>query len=577
MSLKDLAQQMKAIGRKGDTELVHMTKGEVAGLQALAEAAGGTLTKNPKTGLPEASFLERLLPSIIGLGVGMFAGPMAGAAAGALVGGATNEENPMMGALMGGLGGYGGASLGAGLSQAGAGAIAPTTGATFPIDAGIQSSGAMTTPVYTPSPLVGDVTKQIAPNLVRPEVAATVPATAAPTTFSNMGQGIQALFNNPSDAIKAMGGGMSVAKDMGMGLAPMLMAGMGSRGPSGLPGEKEDTEDLMGRYEYRANPTGGKRPAGSAFTGERTYFEPEYRRMYAAKGGEVKKFADGGEASASSSTANPARGMRGVSADAMNYLYQMDPAQQDGGASAEAMQYLMGQLPATSRVQPAPVQTTPFTPPSRQQLTLPGGGFGGIFGGADNDPMKDYVAIGAGPYAGMYESKTPQYVFDPGSQQFYRTDPVYKQQPFFGGLFDGFGRSFEQNPSLYSGLYAFSEGGITDLAKGGMKAGGFVIPADVVSMVGEGNTDAGYEQIKRMLPGATPIKGKDGGQADTVATSIEGKQPARIAHGEMYVPPAEVKRAGGAKKLYAMMKNVRQQAKGDTAQIKPVDLKKAMA
>jgi hypothetical protein len=569
MSLKDLAQQMKATGRKGDTELVHMTKGEVAGLQALAEAAGGTLTKNPKTGLPEASFLERLLPSIIGLGVGMFAGPMAGAAAGALVGGATNEENPMMGALMGGLGGYGGASLGAGLSRAGAGAIAPTTGATFPIDAGIQSSGAMTTPVYTPSPLVGDVTKQIAPNLVRPEVAATVPATAAPTTFSNMGQGIQALFNNPSDAIKAMGGGMNVAKDMGMGLAPMLMAGMGGRGSFELPGEKEDTEDLMGRYEYRANPTGGKRPAGSAFTGEPTYFEPEYRRMYAAKGGEVKKFADGGEASASSSTTNPARGMSGVSADAMNYLYQMDPAQQDGGASAEAMQYLMGQLPATSRVQPAPVQTTPFTPPSRQQLTLPGGGFRGLFGAGE-----DYDAIGEGPYAGLYQSKTPQYVYDPGSQQYYRTDPVfnyaqpeasYDSPPDYGnGGGYGYGGSVPGN-------------GISDLAKGGMKAGGFVIPADVVSMVGEGNTDAGYEEIKRMLPGATPIKGKDGGQADTVATSIEGKQPARIAHGEMYVPPAAVKRAGGAKKLYAMMKNVRQQATGSKAQIEPVNLKKAMA
>jgi hypothetical protein len=119
--------------------------------------------------------------------------------------------------------------------------------------------------------------------------------------------------------------------------------------------------------------------------------------------------------------------------------------------------------------------------------------------------------------------------------------------------------------------------GIAALARGGMKAGGFVVPADVVSMIGEGNTEAGYEQIKRMLPGATPIKGKDGGQADTVKTSIEGKQPARVAHGEVYVPPETVKRAGGAKKLYAMMKNVRKMAKGDDKQIEPVDLREAMA
>jgi hypothetical protein len=125
--------------------------------------------------------------------------------------------------------------------------------------------------------------------------------------------------------------------------------------------------------------------------------------------------------------------------------------------------------------------------------------------------------------------------------------------------------------------FGYAEGGIAELARGGMKAGGFVVPADVVSMVGEGNTDAGYERIKRMLPGATPIKGKDGGQADTVKTSIEGKQPARIAHGEMYVPPAAVKRAGGAKKLYAMMDKVRKQATGNKKQIKPGDIRKALA
>jgi hypothetical protein len=128
-----------------------------------------------------------------------------------------------------------------------------------------------------------------------------------------------------------------------------------------------------------------------------------------------------------------------------------------------------------------------------------------------------------------------------------------------------------------SGRPDFAAGGILGLAKGGMKSGGFVVPADVVAMIGEGNTDAGYSRIKSMIPGATAIKGKDGGQADTVKTSIEGKQPARVAHGEMYVPPEMVKRMGGAKKLYAMMDRVREQATGSKKQIKPVSLKQAMA
>jgi hypothetical protein len=129
----------------------------------------------------------------------------------------------------------------------------------------------------------------------------------------------------------------------------------------------------------------------------------------------------------------------------------------------------------------------------------------------------------------------------------------------------------------WDGPVSIAQGGLVGLAKGGMKSGGFVVPADVVSMIGEGNTDAGYSRIKSMIPGATAIKGKDGGQADTVKTSIEGKQPARVAHGEMYIPPETVKRMGGAKKLYAMMDRVREQATGSKKQIKPVSLKRAMA
>jgi hypothetical protein len=120
-------------------------------------------------------------------------------------------------------------------------------------------------------------------------------------------------------------------------------------------------------------------------------------------------------------------------------------------------------------------------------------------------------------------------------------------------------------------------GGIMQLAKGGMRDGAFVLAADIPSAVGEGNTEAGYREIAEVLPGAMPIRGKDKGQADTVKTSIEGKQPARVAHGEMYVPPETVKKAGGAKKLYAMMDNIREQATGKKKQIKPVNIKKALA
>jgi hypothetical protein len=559
---------MKARGRNGDTELIHMTKGEVAGLQQLAEAAGGTLTRNPDTGLPEASFLEQLLPTIVGVGVGMFAGPMAGAAAGAAVGGATNKEDRLMGALMGGLGGYGGASFGAGLNTAGTAAAgaAATPSAEIAASQALADTARNTMGVSASGlPFTGAEADVIRNQAMGAEYLKATDAFKAQPFFDRVGQGLGALGDagGRTAFMGEMGGLSGLAKSGAMGAAPLLMP-VGNRGPSGMPEEEKDDEDLMGRYEYDPGYTGG-RQVGSAFTGERMYFEPEFRRMF-AQGGAVKKFADGGEASASSSEFDPARGMTGQSAESMRYLYDMG---QGPGSSGEALDYLYGRVPAFTPAAQAPAQQTPFTPPTRAQQTLPFRS-----GSGENDPMKDYQLIGSGPYAGLYESKRPQYAFDPGSQQYYRTDPVFKQQSFFGGLFDGLGRSLSSEPTRYIGLAGggYAKGGITSLADGG-----FVLAADIPSAVGEGNTEAGYREIAEVLPGAMPIRGKDKGQADTVKTSIEGKQPARVAHGEMYVPPETVKKAGGAKKLYAMMDKVREQATGNKKQIKPVDIKKALA
>jgi hypothetical protein len=97
---------------------------EVAGLQALAQSQGTSLTINPATGMPEAfnlgGFFKSLLPTIIGIGTGGAGLPLwAGIAAGAGVGALTNDD-PLMGAVMGGLGGYGGQGIGSSLFNAGA-------------------------------------------------------------------------------------------------------------------------------------------------------------------------------------------------------------------------------------------------------------------------------------------------------------------------------------------------------------------------------------------------------------------------------------------------------------------------
>ena len=67
--LHNTAYYLKGKGRGKDTELVHMTPKEVKGLQALAMAHGGSLTINPSTGLPEAGFLEDILPVVAAAGL----------------------------------------------------------------------------------------------------------------------------------------------------------------------------------------------------------------------------------------------------------------------------------------------------------------------------------------------------------------------------------------------------------------------------------------------------------------------------------------------------------------------------
>jgi len=126
MSLHALAINMASKGRNGDSMLVHMTPGEVHGLQALAMKHGGTLTVNPDTGLPEANFLKSLLPMIAGFALGPagFGLVSSGLTAGAVVGGVTGlATGSLSKGLMAGLGAYGGFGIGEALTGAGADAM----------------------------------------------------------------------------------------------------------------------------------------------------------------------------------------------------------------------------------------------------------------------------------------------------------------------------------------------------------------------------------------------------------------------------------------------------------------------
>jgi hypothetical protein len=141
--LASVAQNLADKGRKGDSMLVHMTPDEVAGLQALAQQMGGSLTINPQTGLPEANIFKKLLPMALGFalgpaGFGVFQSALtAGLAVGA---GYTLATGSLQQGISAGLGAYGGSNLGTGLQAAGADA-ATSAAASEAAGTGLQVAG----------------------------------------------------------------------------------------------------------------------------------------------------------------------------------------------------------------------------------------------------------------------------------------------------------------------------------------------------------------------------------------------------------------------------------------------------
>jgi hypothetical protein len=149
-----IANLMALQGRMGDTELVHMSKPEIRGLQSLGE-----ITINPDTGLPEAFNLKSIIPIVTTVAGGFFGGP-AGAAAGSALGNfAVGERDvgnlAMNAALAYGIGTLAGAaasSNGLNAASAGfdsAGNVTQSSGIGF--DYSLE--GFVPPPNFTPSPL----------------------------------------------------------------------------------------------------------------------------------------------------------------------------------------------------------------------------------------------------------------------------------------------------------------------------------------------------------------------------------------------------------------------------------------
>jgi hypothetical protein len=703
MSLQLLAKQMEAKGRKGDSMLVHMTPGEVEGLQKLAEAAGGTLTINPETGLVEANFLKKLISSpafapLAGFGLAMIPGVGPMMAAGLVGGGTALATGDVGKGAMAGLGAFGGAGLAGGLSGLGSTALTPEA---------IATANASADPIAS---------------LVTAKNAATSAGVVPATGFKAIASGAQQAMANPSALVNQMGGLGGLAKAAGMAAAPMLTQ---EQKMADAP-----VDDEMYYTEYNPGQTGERSStstevrqfAGGYAPMERIKAEDYMKRrnrQYSAAQGGLMSLAEGGETAAPSEAAAPALSMPGGigeptmqvivygpdgtmypnpaaarAAGVTNYTMQQPvteanriiPRMPDSGAtstapssSEAALAYLMGErsssAPARSPFIDAQLMgASPksnigvggdnmyaFDPATGTFLRNPNvagatssavrGPVGTSFSGGDSyqpagpnpdfDTPEKQAAFYRDPANSVFANITrgaqtafgflpggsallaAQEYMDPGAKQrnedilsgVYGLSPAdrdyftnnYTVSDFdiaaaqasddaanaaaqatgdYGSLSDfgvdvggGGGGSGEYSPTSDDASYGgfFAQGGIASLAKGGMASGGFVVPADVVSALGNGSTDAGLRKLHAMTGNIKPIKGKGDGLSDSIPTDIDGKQAARVADGEAYIDPKTVKRLGGAKKLYAMMDKIRAQAHGKTTQQRKVNPARVMA
>jgi hypothetical protein len=106
------AQGLASLGRYGDSMLVHMSPKEVAGLQSLAMSKGGSLTINPDTGMPEAFILDMVLPV-----AGAFFGIPPGVTAALMAGKTLIEGGDIGSAALSAFGGYTGGKFGQSLKS----------------------------------------------------------------------------------------------------------------------------------------------------------------------------------------------------------------------------------------------------------------------------------------------------------------------------------------------------------------------------------------------------------------------------------------------------------------------------
>jgi hypothetical protein len=495
MGLHNLAKHVQQKGRGNDSELVHMTPSEVRGLQALAKAHGGSLTVNPDTGLVEAGFLEQVLPIAAAAAATYFtagaAAPALSAALGTTMGGIA--AGTLAGAGVGGIS----ASLQGGDVQRGmtmgglGGAISGGMGAYDNVGNIFSSTAPGATTATTAAPIATNVAAP-APALnlgdVEAQAGGFYGGQAPVNPYTNMtnaqiteATGFKPNIINPDSSYANYGpvGRAAVLAAPGIG-ASFAVNPQGD----GIP----DTNQNFGFAPLSSNFQGYVPPQPN----------PYYRSNYAGyAGGGIVALAPGGPV------------------EQMAYQNNMFPQSQQNTTQFATS----SQMPTSAEVIGSGYE--PQTNAYTGQMSFEAGGSVKKKKQADLTPESNLAKM------------------DPYSATMARLNNL-RSQAYLPNV----------NPSA-SAMNTL--GGIPTAASGGLASLG------------------SYSDGGRLL------KGPGDGMSDNIPAKIGKHQPARLADGEFVVPADVVSHLGngstdaGAKRLYSMMDKIRTARTGQKKQGKQIN------
>jgi hypothetical protein len=413
-----------------------------------------------------------------------------------------------------------------------------------------------------------DVARQSALESAQSQFAA--PATSFTDRLSTMGQGFKSLgssggIGNFYENLGNVEGTFGPKTTLAAAAAPIAMEALTPKPTTPMQTDK----DMGQRYTYNAG-TVTPAPVADASGREQTYFRPSYTPVSADAARGIYGYAGGGPVEAMSS-ANAVGANTGYPMADINKPVYASPFQTPvsnnvvHGTSDTGVNPMTGEM--LSFAHGGMMASGGITGQGDLQLNIPldlGDGSRGNSYGGGNNGGGTYPFQSAGGFTG--NNNAPQVLQQAQRMQPYQASPTRG----LGAPQGNFLPSVEAEPQglnnstmsdTFKGTGAFGGNPQQALSQlmgllGGQK------------MASGGLSDAHYN-LGSYSDGGRLLRGPGDGVSDSIPAVIGKKQPARLADGEFVVPARIVSELGngsteaGARKLYAMMDRI-QKARGKT-------------